>query len=108
MDVKSAFLYGGLDDKVYVEQPLGFVDFKYPNHVCKLDKDFYGLKKAPRAWYENLTQFLLESGFKRGIIDKTLFYLIHSQDLLLVQIYVDDIIFGSTNVKLYESFAKLM
>ena len=108
MDVKSAFLNGELEEEVYVEQPPGFIDPKYPNHVYRLDKALYGLKQAPRAWYETLAQFLLESGFKRGTIDKTLFYLNHGKDLLLVQIYVDDIIFGSTNNKLCERFSKLM
>ena len=74
MDVKSAFLNGELEEEVYVEQPPGFIDPKYPNHVYRLDKALYGLKQAPRAWYETLAQFLLESGFKRGTIDKTLFY----------------------------------
>ena len=108
MDVKSAFLNGELEEEVYVEQPHGFVDSKFPNHVYRLDKALYGLKQAPRAWYETLAQFLLESGFNRGTIDKTLFYLNHGKDLLLVQIYVDDIIFGSTNAKLCSKFAKLM
>ena len=96
MDVKSDFLNGELEEEVYVEQLPGFVDSKFPNHVYRLDKALYGLKQAPRAWYETLAQFLLESGFYRGTIDKTLFYLNHGKDLLLVQIYVDDIIFGST------------
>ncbi|KAL8101032.1 hypothetical protein AgCh_033059 [Apium graveolens] len=108
MDVKSAFLNGKLEEEVYVEQPPGFVDLKFSNHVYRLDKALYGLKQAPRAWYETLAQFLLESGFHRGTIDKTLFYLNHGNDLLLVQIYVDDIIFGSTNSKPCEKFAKLM
>ena len=108
MDVKSAFLNGELEEEVYVEQPPGFVDPKYPNHVYRLDKALYGLKQAPRAWYETLTQFLLESGFIRGTIDKTLFYINQGKDLLLVQIYVDDIIFGSTNDKLCQKFSKLM
>ncbi|KAL8124254.1 hypothetical protein AgCh_012047 [Apium graveolens] len=108
MDVKSAFLNGELEDEVYVEQPPGFVDSKFPHHVYKLDKALYGLKQAPRAWYETLAQFLLESGFNRGTIDKTLFYLNHGKDLLLVQIYVDDIIFGSTNDRICKKFAKLM
>ncbi|KAL8118401.1 hypothetical protein AgCh_016070 [Apium graveolens] len=94
MDVKSAFLNGELEEEVYVEQPPGFVDTKHPDYVYRLDKALYGLKQAPRAWYETLAQFLLESGFNRGTIDKTLFYLNHGKDLLLVQIYVDDIIFG--------------
>ena len=84
------------------------MDTKHPYYVYRLDKALYGLKLAPRAWYETLAQFLLESGFQRGTIDKTLFYLNKGKDLLLVQIYVDDIIFGSTNQKLYEKFSKLM
>ncbi|KAK1380648.1 hypothetical protein POM88_027392 [Heracleum sosnowskyi] len=108
MDVKSAFLNGKLEEEVFVEQPPGFVDPKYPDYVYRLDKTLYGLKQAPRAWYETLAQFLLESGFTRGTIDKTLFYFNSDNDLLLVQIYVDDIIFGSTNDKLCNKFAKLM
>ena len=76
--------------------------------MYRLDKALYGLKQAPRAWYETLAQFLLENGFTRGIIDKTLFYINKGNDLLLVQIYVDDIIFGSTNDKLCQKFSKLM
>ena len=102
------FSIGSLEEEVYVEQPPGFVDTKFPDHVYRLDKALYGLKQAPRAWYETLAQFLLDSGFNRGTIDKTLFYLNHGNDLLLVQIYVDDIIIGSTNAKLGERFAKLM
>ncbi|KAL8096136.1 hypothetical protein AgCh_037185 [Apium graveolens] len=108
MDVKSAFLNGELEEEVYVEQPPGFVDSKHPDYVYRLDKALYGLKQAPRAWYETLAQFLLESGFNRGTIDKTLFYLNHGKDLLLIQIYVDDIIFGSPNDKLCKKFANLM
>ena len=108
MDVKGAFLNGELEEEVYVEQPPGFVDSKYPNHVYRLDKALYGLKQAPRAWYETLAQFLLESRFTRGTIDKTLFYIYYGKDLLLVQIYVDDIIFGSTNDKMCQRFSKLM
>ena len=76
--------------------------------MYRLDKALYGLKQAPRAWYETLAQFLLESGFNRGTIDKTLFYLNCDKDLLLLRIYVDDIIFGSSNDKLCEKFSKLM
>ena len=108
MDVKSAFLNGELDEEVFVEQPPGFVDPRFPNHVYRLDKALYGLKQAPRAWYETLAQFLLENGFTRGTIDKTLFYINKGNDLLLVQIYVDDIIFGSTNDKMCQKFSKLM
>ena len=108
MDVKSAFLNGKLEEEVFVEQPPGFVDSKHPDYVYRLDKALYGLKQAPRAWYETLAKFLLESGFTRGTIDKTLFYFNQGDDMLLVQIYVDDIIFGSTNDKLCKKFAKLM
>ena len=108
MDVKSAFLNGELEEEVFVEQPPGFIDPNFPNHVYRMDKALYGLKQAPRAWYETLTQFLLENGFTRGTIDKTLFYINKGNDLLLVQIYVDDIIFGSTNDKLCQKFSKLM
>ena len=93
---------------MYVEQPPCFIDPKYHDHLYKLHKALYGLKQASRAWYETLALFLLENGFTRGTIDKTLFYRNHGKDLLLVQIYVDDIIFGSTNDKLCEIFAKLM
>ena len=79
-----------------------------PNHVYRLDKALYGLKQSPRAWYETLSQFLLKSGFTRGTINKTLFYINYGKDMLLVQIYVNDIIFGSTNEKLYQKFSKLM
>ena len=90
--------------KYFFEQPPGFVDPRFPNHVYRLDKALYGLKQAPRAWYETLARFLLESGFTRGTIDKTMFYINNGNDLLLVQIYVDDIIFGSTNDKLCQKF----
>ena len=93
-----------MEEEVYVEQPPGFVDSKFPHHVYRLDKALYGLKQAPRAWYETLAQFLLESGFNRGTNDKTLLCLNHGKDLLLVQIYVDDIIFGSTNDRLCKKF----
>ena len=108
MDVKSAFLNGKLEEEVYVEQPPGFVDPKFPDHVYKLDKALYGMKQAPGAWYETLSNFLLENHFTRGTIDKTLFYRKVKDDLLLVQIYVDDIIFGSTNENLCAKFSTLM
>ncbi|KAJ9539003.1 LOW QUALITY PROTEIN: hypothetical protein OSB04_031736 [Centaurea solstitialis] len=108
MDVKSAFLNGVLHEEVYIEQPEGFVDPDFPDHVCILDKSLYGLKQAPRAWYETLTNHLLSKGFKRGTIDTTLFLKKKGDDLLLVQIYVDDIIFGSTNPELCTKFSKIM
>ncbi|KAJ9545044.1 hypothetical protein OSB04_024751 [Centaurea solstitialis] len=108
MDVKSAFLIGVLHEEVYIEQPEGFVDPDFPDHVCILDKALYGLKQAPRAWYETLTNHLLSKGFKRGTIDTTLSLKKEGDDLLLVQIYVDDIIFGSTNPELCTKFSKIM
>jgi hypothetical protein len=73
MDVKSAFLNGPIKEEVYVEQPPGFEDSEYPNHVYKLSKALYGLKQAPRAWYECLRDFLIANGFKVGKADPTLF-----------------------------------
>jgi hypothetical protein len=108
MDVKSAFLNGYINEKVYVEKPLGFEDDKKLNHVYKLKKALYGLKQAPRAWYERLRDFLLSKGFMMGKIDTTLFNKKISKDLFILQIYVDDIIFGSTNQDLCEEFEKMM
>ncbi|GKG50107.1 putative ribonuclease H-like domain-containing protein, partial [Tanacetum coccineum] len=96
MDVKSAFLYGSIDEEVYVCQPPGFENPLHPDKVYKLKKALYGLHQAPRAWYDTLSTYLLANDFERGVIDKTLFIKKKKQDTLLVQIYVDDIIFGST------------
>ena len=84
MDVKCAFLNGYLQEEVYVAQPLGFENEKFPNHVYKLDKALYGLKQAPRAWYERLSKYLLENGFRRGLVDKTLFIKTQDLDLFVV------------------------
>ena len=108
MDVKSVFLNGFINEKVFVEQPPGFEDFNFPNHVFKLKKTLYGLKQTPRAWYERLSKFLISSGFKIGKIDTTLFIKPKDKDMLIVQIYVDDIIFGATNGSLCEEFTKSM
>jgi hypothetical protein len=108
MDVKSAFLNGELEEEVYVEQPPGFENAELHDFVYKLFKALYGLKQAPRAWYDTLSTFLLENQFTRGVVDKTLFYKHHGKDIILVQIYVDDIIFGSTNERLCEKFSSLM
>ncbi|GJU65796.1 putative ribonuclease H-like domain-containing protein [Tanacetum coccineum] len=108
MDVKSAFLYGKIEEEVYVCQPPGFEDPEFPNRVYKVEKALYGLHQAPRAWYETLSTYLLENGFQRGTIDKTLFIKKVKGDILLVQIYVDDIIFGSTKKELCTEFEKLM
>jgi hypothetical protein len=108
MDVKTAFLNGYLKEQVFVEQPPGFTDKAFPNHVYELDKALYGLKQAPRAWYERLSTFLLNNGFKRCSVDKTLFLKSKGGDMLIVQVYVDDIIFGATSSHLCVYFEKLM
>ncbi|GJZ66842.1 putative ribonuclease H-like domain-containing protein [Tanacetum coccineum] len=108
MDVKSAFLYGTIEEEVYVTQPPGFKDPDHPDKVYKVVKALYGLHQAPRAWYETLANYLLSNGFKRGKIDQTLFIKKQKGDILLVQVYVDDIIFGSTNKELCTGFEKLM
>nr|GEX59307.1 hypothetical protein [Tanacetum cinerariifolium] len=94
MNVKSAFLYGKIEKEVYVFQPSGFKDPNFPNKVYKIEKALYGLHQAPRAWYETLSTYLLDNGFHRGKIDKTLFIRRHKDEILLVQVYVNDIIFG--------------
>nr|GEX26946.1 retrovirus-related Pol polyprotein from transposon TNT 1-94 [Tanacetum cinerariifolium] len=108
MDVKTLFLYGPLKEKVYVNQPDGFFDPYHPDKVYRLKKALYGLKQAPRAWYDELSNFLVSKGFYKGSIDLTLFITKHKGDIFLVQIYVDDIIFGSTNPNLSKRFKKLM
>jgi len=108
MDVKSAFLNGPLHEEVYVKQPPGFEDLNFPNHVYKLDKALYGLKQAPRAWYEHLKELLVDRGFDVGLIDPTLFTKRVNGELFVCQLYVDDIIFGSTNLDFNDEFSKLM
>jgi hypothetical protein len=108
MDVKSTFLNGPIKEEVYVEQPPGFEDDRYPDHVYKLSKALYGLKQAPRAWYECLRDFLISKAFKVGKVDPTLFTKTCNSDLFVCQIYVDGIIFGSTNQKSCEEFSRVM
>jgi hypothetical protein len=108
MDVKSAFLNGPIKEEVYVEQPPGFEDSEYPSHVYKLSKALYGLKQAPRAWYECLRDFLITNGFKVGKAGPTLFTKTIAKDLFIYQVYVDDIIFGSTNKSTCEEFSRIM
>ncbi|GKE58113.1 putative ribonuclease H-like domain-containing protein [Tanacetum coccineum] len=102
MDVKSAFLYGTIEEAVYATQPPGFNDPDHPNKVYKMVKALYRLHQAPRAWYETLANYLMGNGFKRGKIDQTLFIKKQKGDILLVQVYVDDIIIGSTNKELLQ------
>ncbi|GJX26156.1 retrovirus-related pol polyprotein from transposon TNT 1-94 [Tanacetum coccineum] len=108
MDVKTTFLNGPLKEEVYVNQSDGFVDPHHPEKVYHLKKTLYGLKQAPRAWYDELSNFLASKGFSKGSIDPTLFITKKGEDILLVQIYVDDLIFGSTNLKISKNFEKLM
>ncbi|GKE66343.1 retrovirus-related pol polyprotein from transposon TNT 1-94, partial [Tanacetum coccineum] len=103
MDIKTAFLNGILLEEVYVSQPDGFVDPENPNHVYNLKKALYGLKQAPRAWYDLLSSFPLSQKFTKGTVDPTLFSKCEGKDILLVQIYVDYIIFASTKPDLCET-----
>nr|GEV54503.1 copia protein [Tanacetum cinerariifolium] len=108
MDVKMAFLHGSLKEDVYMSQPEGFIDVDHPSHVYKLKKALYGLKKALRAWYDELSKFLLQNHFSNGIVDPTLFIRRFNDDILVVQVYVDDIIFDSTNPRWSNWFDNLL
>ncbi|GJU04254.1 retrovirus-related pol polyprotein from transposon TNT 1-94 [Tanacetum coccineum] len=108
MDVKSAFLNGFINEEVYMAQPPGFIDFEKLDHVYKLKKALYGLKQAPKAWYDRLKAFLIKHEYKIGMVDNTLFTKKKSSNLIIVQIYVDDIIFGSTYQDMCDEFAKIM
>ncbi|GJX82980.1 retrovirus-related pol polyprotein from transposon TNT 1-94 [Tanacetum coccineum] len=108
MDVKTAFLHGTLKEDVYVCQPKGFIDVDHPSHVYKLKKALYGLKQAQTAWYDELSTFLLQNHFFKGTIDPTLFIRCFDDEILVVQVYVDDIIFGSTNPMYTQLFSDLV
>nr|GFA82562.1 retrovirus-related Pol polyprotein from transposon TNT 1-94 [Tanacetum cinerariifolium] len=108
MDVKTVFLHGTLKEDVYVCQPKGFIDADHPSHVFKLKKALYGLKQAPRAWYDKLSTFLLQNHFFKGTTDPTLFIRRFVDDILVVHVYVDDIIFGSTHPRYTQLFSELM
>ncbi|GKD67597.1 putative ribonuclease H-like domain-containing protein [Tanacetum coccineum] len=108
MDVKSAFVYGKIKEEVYVCQPSGFEDPEFPDRVYKVKNALYGLHQASRVWYETLSTYLLDNGFQRGKVDKTLFIRREKGNILLVQVYVDDIIFGSTKKSLCTEFKKMM
>ena len=108
MDVKIAFLNGLLKEDVHVAQPKGFIDPHFSDHVLYLKKALYGLKNAPRAWYDRLTKYLVSHGFIRGKADQTLFIKREDGELIIAQVYVDDIIFESTKDELAHSFSKLM
>lgn len=108
MDIKSAFLNGSINEEVYLSQPLGFENDEYSDHVLKLKCALYGLKQALRAWYERLSTFLVDHGYSRVKVDTTLFIKHQGKHTFLVQVYVDDIIFGSTNMHLVKEFSKVM
>nr|GFC15004.1 uncharacterized mitochondrial protein AtMg00810-like [Tanacetum cinerariifolium] len=108
MDVKTAFLHSSLKEDVYVCQPEGFIDADHPSHIYKLKKALYGLKQAPRAWYDELSMFLLHNHFFKGTIDLTLFIRRFQDNILVVQVYVDDIIFGFTHPMYIHLFSDLM
>ncbi|GKD61947.1 putative ribonuclease H-like domain-containing protein, partial [Tanacetum coccineum] len=108
MDVKSAFLYGTIEEEVYICQPLGFVDPEFPEKVNKMEKALNGLHQAPRAWYETLFTYLMDNGFHKRQIDKTFFIKRLKGDILLAQVYVDDIIFGSTKKSLCDEFEQII
>ena len=108
MKVKNTFINGVIKGEVYVEQSYGFESHTFPHYIFNLYKALYGLKQAPRAWYERLSSFLVNNGVERGKLDTTLFRKNYDSQFILVQIYVDDIIFGATNEPLYEDFSKLM
>ncbi|GJZ17857.1 retrovirus-related pol polyprotein from transposon TNT 1-94 [Tanacetum coccineum] len=108
MDVKSAFLNGFINEEVHVAQPSGFIDFEKMDHVYKLKQALYGLKQAPKAWYDRLKAFLIKHEYKMGMVDSIPFTKKKSSNFIIVQIYVDDIIFGSTCRDTCDEFAKIM
>ncbi|GJS91293.1 retrovirus-related pol polyprotein from transposon TNT 1-94 [Tanacetum coccineum] len=108
MDVKSAFFNGFINEEVYMAQPSGFIDFKKPDHVYKLKKALYGLKQAPKVWYKRLKAFLIKHEYKMRMVDNTLFTKKKSSNLIIVQIYVDDIIFAWLCQDMCDEFAKIM
>jgi hypothetical protein len=105
MDVKSAFLNGVLEEEVYVRQPPGFERENYSHRVYKLRKALYGLKQAPKAWYGRLRGFLFERGIEMGKVDQTLFLLRQGRDILIMQVYMDDIVFGGSSNSIVVRFA---
>ena len=108
MDVKSAFLNGNLEEEVYIEQPEGFQLSANKDYVCRLKRALYGLKQAPRAWYSRLDSYLQNQGFKRGTVDSNMYIKIDHNSIIIVEVYVDDIIFGSDDDTLSHQFAKVM
>jgi hypothetical protein len=108
MDVKSALLNGEIEEEVYIEQPKGFQLSENTYYVCKLMNTLYGLKQAPRAWYSRLDKYLQQEGFRKGSVDINLYIKVSQGNILLIEVYVDDIIFGSDDDRLSQIFAKDM
>ena len=108
MDVKSTFLNGELEEEVYIEQPEGFQLSENEDYVCRLKRALYGLKQAPRAWYSKLDRYLQQQNFKRGSAYRNLYIKSNNDNILIIEVYVDDIIFGSDDDSLSQQFAKDM
>jgi hypothetical protein len=108
MDVKSTFLNLDLEEDVYIEQPEGFQLSENENYVCRLKKDLYGLKQAPRAWYSILEIYLQQQGFRKGNADNNLYIKVNQDSILLIEVYVHNIIFGSDDDRMRQKFAKDM
>ena len=108
MDVKSTFLNGELEEEVYIEQPKGFILSEHGDYVCILKKELYGLKQAPRAWYSRLDMYLQHQGFKRGNADSNLYIKMDQDIMIIVEVYVDGIIFRSDDDRMSQKFAKDM
>jgi hypothetical protein len=108
MDVKSAFLNGNLEEEVYIEKPEGFQLNNKGDYVCKLKKSLYGIKQAPRSWYERIDSYLQVQGLKRGSTDNNIYCKIVGNNMIIVEAYVDDIIFGSDDEKMSKEFARRM
>jgi hypothetical protein len=108
MDVKSTFLNGELEEEVYIEQPEGFLLSEKEGYVCRLKKALYGLKQAPRAWYSRLDRYLQQQGFRKGNADNNLYIKVDRDNILIIEVYVDDIIFGSDDDRMSQKFSKDM
>ena len=108
MDVKSTFLNGELEEKIYIEQPEGFQISDKKGYVCRLKKALYGLKQAPRAWYARLDKYLQRKGFRKGNVDSNLYVKVDNESMIIIEVYVDDIIFGSDDDQLSKEFSKDM
>jgi hypothetical protein len=107
MEIKSSFMNGELEEEVYIEQPKGFQLSENVDYVCKLKKALYGLKQAPRAWYSRLDKYLQQAGFRKGSADNNLYIKVSQDSILLIEFYVDDIIFGSDDDKLSQNLKRI-